>query len=168
MDGECSTNSTGFDPDESHTADTAGVQHVGQCGRQKSLADLSSSKLTYRPLPPSEDANDVDGDAKELVTVGDEEDMHMMSVRRIDDDVDSDPLQQFKEAERVNRMIRDTVESVLDGHGTIALRVNDHVLDRRGQVDPAMTATLKDKISTSAVILMNQERHDHRWRCCVM
>ena len=169
MDDKYSTDSAGFDPDESDPGDTGSVQHPNKHVRQKSLANLSSAQLNYQHLGEESDEEDgPDGKPKEIVTVGEDAGMHMLAVREIGHDDDIDPGKQLSEAARIDRLVRNTVESVLDGPGTVALRVNDHVLDRRGQVDPATTAALKDKMSTSAMIIMHKETHVHRWRCCVM
>lgn len=168
MDGEYSTDSAGSDADVSKPADTTSVQHPPEFNRQKSLAYVSTDDLTYQNLAEQEDEEFTDGDARELVPVSEDADQHMVSIRRLGDDTDNNPESQIQEAARVDAIIRNTIESVLDGPGVVALRANDHVLHRRGQMDPTMTDDLKQKISTSAVILVSQEKHTHRWNCCVM
>ena len=170
MDHEHSTDSLGFGADESDPGDTGGVQHPSKHGRQKSVANLSSSELDYELM--LEDSDEEDGPDRgpaKLVPVSEEAGRHLLSITEIGvKEKDIDPINQLSQAEKLDRVVRNAVESVLDGPGTIAMRVNDHMLDRRGQVDPELTAELKDKMSSSAMIIMNKETHVHRWRCSVM
>ena len=156
MDDKYSTDSAGFDPNESYPGDTGSVQHPGEHVRQKSLANLSAAQLTYQHLAESDEGDSPDGEQKELVTAGEE----------VYHDVDIDKEKEITEAAKLDQLIRDTVESVLDGPGTYAVRVNDTVIQGKGQLDPETKDTLRDKMSTSSVILVNKECH--RSRCCVM
>ena len=170
MDNEHSTDSLGFGAGESDPGDTGGVQHTSKHGRQKSVANLSSSELDYELMP--EDSDEEDGPDRgpaKLVPVSEDAGQHLLAIREIGvKEKDVDPVHQMSHADQIDRLVRNAVESVLDGPGTIAVRVNDHILDRRGQIDPDLTADLKDKMSSSAMIIMNKETHVHRWRCSVM
>ena len=170
MDHKHSTDSLGFGADESDSGDTGGVQHPNKHGRQKSVANLSSAELDYQLM--SEDSDEEDGPDREptkLVPVSEDAGQHLLSITEIGvKEKDINPRNQMSQAARLDRVVRNAIESVLDGPGTIALRVNDHILDRRGQIDPELTAELKDKMSSSAMIILNKETHVHRWRCSVM
>ena len=154
----------------SDSGDMGGVQQTSEYGRQNSVSNVSSAELDYQlMLEDSDEEDGFDGGPVKLVPVGEEAGRHLLSINEIGvKEKDVDPRKQLSQAEQLDRVVRNAIESALDGPGTIAMRVNDHIIDRRGQIDPQITAELKDKMSSSAMIIVNKETHVNRWRCSVM